>query len=258
MCLLVVAWLTHPRYRLVVAGNRDEFHDRPTAPLGWWPDEPDILAGRDLRAAGTWLGVARSGRFGLLTNFRDAAGSPAPGAPSRGRLVPDFLRTGDAPDRYLAGLRAGAAQFAGFSLLLGDDKTLYYYSNVEPAEPRALGPGLYGLSNHRLDEPWPKLVRTRERVAAALAGEPPLALVLLDALADSTPAPPEPRHRQGLPDDLETALSAPFVRHARYGTRCSTVLQIGQDGHTIVHEHRFDPAGAQIGATRFEFGAAAE
>ena len=256
MCLLVVAWLSHPRYRLVVAGNRDEFHDRPAAPLGWWADEPGILAGRDLRAGGTWLGVARSGRFGFLTNFRDAeAASAGASAPSRGQLVPGFLRDAAPPDGFLDRLHASAGQFAGFNLLVGDRSGLHYYSNVGGAAPRALPPGVYGLSNHRLDEPWPKLVRTRERFAAALAREEPDAETLLDLLADATPGadgPASPR-TPGLPPDLERALSAPFVRHARYGTRCSTVLQIDVDGRTVVHERRFDDAGAKAGTTRIEF-----
>ena len=118
MCLLVVAWLSHPRYRLVVAGNRDEFHERPAAPLGWWNDEPGILAGRDLRAGGTWLGLSRRGRFGLVTNFRDTEAPSAPDAPSRGHLVPRFLRDHAGPAAYLDALQAEAARYAGFNLLL--------------------------------------------------------------------------------------------------------------------------------------------
>ena len=260
MCLLVVAWLSHPRYRLVVAGNRDEFHDRAAAPLGWWTDEPAILAGRDLRAGGTWLGVARSGRYGFLTNFRDAEPvAAADGAPSRGQLVPGFLRDAAPPAGFLDALRGNARRFAGFSLLVGDRRGLHYYTNAGDAAPRALPPGIYGLSNHRLDEPWPKLVRTRERFATVLAREEPDAAALLDVLADAAPAgdaaacPATP----GLPADLERALSAPFVRHERYGTRCSTVLQVDGDGRTVVHERRFDTAGAQTGATRIEFRDAA-
>jgi len=253
MCLLVVAWMSHPRYRLVVVGNRDEFHDRPTAPLGWWSDHPGILAGRDLRAGGTWLGVARSGRFGLVTNFRETASAPSPGAPSRGQLVPRFLRDDVAPAHYLEELQSAAADFAGFNLLLGDATGLHYYSNVGADAPRELAPGVYGLSNHRLDEPWPKLVRTRERFAAALAADDPAPADLLHLLADRTPAEHEAPPETGLPPDLERALSAPFVRHDRYGTRCSTIVLVGHDGRTVVHEQRFDPAGTQVGATRIEF-----
>ena len=252
MCLLVVAWKSHPRYRLVVAGNRDEFHERPTAPLGWWSDEPGILAGRDLRAGGTWLGVSRTGRFGLVTNFRDANGAAAD-APSRGELVPRFLRGTAGARQCLDALWPDAAGYAGFNLLLGDGEGLHYCTNAGDVAPRSLPPGIYGLSNHRLDEPWPKLVRTRERFVAAL-GAPELdAATLADILADRTPAALDAPPDAGLPADLERALSAPFVRHDRYGTRCSTVVLVEYDGRTVVHERRFDASGTQTGASRIEF-----
>jgi uncharacterized protein with NRDE domain len=253
MCLLVVAWQTHPRYRLVVAGNRDEFHERPTAPMGWWSDESGVLAGRDLRAGGTWLGLSRSGRFGLVTNFRDADAAVRTDAPSRGELVPAFLRNGSGAAPYLDELQARATQYAGFNLLLGEATGLHYYTNVGGSAPRMLGPGIYGLSNHRLDEPWPKLVRTRERFAAALHDPDPAPAVLLDLLGDSTPAALDSAPDAGLPVDLERALSAPFVRHERYGTRCSTVVLVTHDGSTSVYERRFEPTGAQSGASRLEF-----
>lgn len=257
MCLLVVAWKSHPRYRLVVAGNRDEFHERPTAPLGWWADEPGILAGRDLRAGGTWLGVSRTGRFGLVTNFRDANGGAGADAPSRGELVPRFLRGGAGARECLEALRVEAARYAGFNLLLGDREELRYFTNADDAAPRSLPPGVYGLSNHRLDEPWPKLVRTRERFVAMLAAAEIDPAALAGILADRTPAALDPPPDAGLPADLERALSAPFVLHDRYGTRCSTLVLVGHDGCTVVHERRFDPAGRQHGAGRFEFMEAA-
>lgn len=252
MCLLIVAWMSHPRYRLVVAGNRDEFHAREAAALGWWNDGPGILAGRDLRAGGTWLGVSRSGRFGTVTNYRDADAAVAPGAPSRGELVPSFLRDERSPGQFAAALPHRAADYAGYNLLVADATGLHYYSNVGDAGPRALPPGIYGLSNHRLDEPWPKLVRTRERFAAALADADPAGL--LDVLADREPAPARDRDDAGdLPPGLERALSAPFVRHDLYGTRCSTVVLVEHDGRTLVHERRFGADGVQSGAGRIAF-----
>lgn len=253
MCLLVVAWLSHPRYRLVVAGNRDEFHDRPTAPLGWWSDLPGVLAGRDLRASGTWLGVARSDRFGIVTNFRNVKATAAVQSPSRGELVPRFLSDDREPGAFLEDLHATADRFAGFSLLLGDSSTLHYYSNAVGQLRRELPPGIYGLSNHQLDEPWPKLVRTRQRVAAELVHDDPSPQTLFAVLADRTPAADVDRPATEWPGDLERALSAPFVHHERYGTRCSTLAFIEHDGRTRVHERRFDAAGAQTGSSRFEF-----
>jgi len=257
MCLLVLAWMKHPRYRLVAAANRDEFHDRPSAPLAWWTDEARVLAGRDLRAGGTWMGVARGGRFGVITNFRDLEAPPAPDAPSRGALVPRYLAGGDAPGPYLARLNGTAAGFAGFNLLVGDARELCYLSNRDEGGPRELPGGVYGLSNHRLDTPWPKLVRSRERLVRALeAGEPALD-DLFAILADREVPDDEARPDTGLPRDFERALSSPFVLHERYGTRCSTVLLAAHDGHTVVCERRFDAGGRLTGATRLEFDAEA-
>ena len=256
MCLLVVAWKNHPRYRLVVAANRDEFHDRPTAPLGWWNDDPRVLAGRDLQAGGTWLGITRPGRFGVVTNFRDLERPPAPDAPSRGRLVPDFLTGDGAPQAFVNTVTGTADRYAGFNLLVATPDSLHYLSNRTEERARPLPPGVYGLSNHWLDSPWPKLVRTRERFAAAIAAGELEVRELFDLLADRDPAPGDaPPPDPGLPADLERALSSPFVLHSRYGTRCSTVVLVRHDGQTVIQERRFDPQGAQTGTTRLEFGA---
>jgi uncharacterized protein with NRDE domain len=158
MCLLVVAWNTHPRYRLVVAANRDEFHDRPAAPLGWWNDDPRVLAGRDLRAGGAWLGASRSGRFGIVTNFRDLESAPAPDAPSRGTLVPAFL-TGSDPEEFVekcAGRRTASPDSTCCSA--APDSPSTSPTVAQPSRGRS-PQGIYGLSNHSLDAPWPKLVR---------------------------------------------------------------------------------------------------
>jgi uncharacterized protein with NRDE domain len=256
MCLLVAAWRSHPRYRLIVAANRDEFHERPSAALGWWPDEPRLLAGRDLQATGTWMGVARSGRFGVVTNFRDLESPPSPDAPSRGLLVTRFLTGAVSPKEYLDDLRGAAPRYAGFNLLLGGARTLYYYSNRDDAAARALGPGIYGLSNHRLDSPWPKLLRTRARLAELVAHRDIEPEALFELLGDRAPADEDEIPDTGLPAEWERALSAPFVVHERYGTRCSTLLLVERSGRTVVHERRFDRAGVQTGTTRIEYTSA--
>ena len=253
MCLLVLAWRSHPRYRLVVAANRDEFHDRPAAPLAWWSEDGRTLAGRDLRAGGTWMGVTRSGRFGAVTNYRELDTPPAADAPSRGRLVPEFLATAEEPGAFLGRLNGSAATYAGFNLLVGDSRALHYLSNRDSSGPRELEPGIYGLSNHRLDTPWPKLVKTRERFADLLARATPGPDAFFDLLADREPATGEALPESGLPPEWERALSAPFVVNERYGTRCSTVLLVEQDGGTVALERRFDSAGRQSGATRLDF-----
>jgi uncharacterized protein with NRDE domain len=250
MCLLVVAWQVHPAYRLILAGNRDEFHERAAGSLGWWQDRPDVVGGRDLQAGGTWLAAARNGSLGVVTNFRDAE-RPAPDSPSRGHLVPAFLGAANSPLDFATSLAPAQTAYAGFNLLLATAGTLAYCSNRDSTTPRALEPGVYGLSNHRLDEPWPKLVRTRERFAAAISRDRPDAAELFAILADRTQTsdPGEP----DLPADWRRAISAPFVVHERYGTRCTTVVLVDHGGRTVLHERRFDAAGAQTGVSRIEF-----
>lgn len=252
MCLLVLAWKSHPRYRLILAGNRDEFHDRPAAPLNWWQDDARILAGRDLKANGTWLGVARSGRFGIVTNYRDLQ-APIEGAPSRGLLVPRFLTGATSPKEFLDDLRGAAPRYSGFNLLVGGSRALYYFSNRGAPVPRALAPGIYGLSNHELDTPWPKLARTRERFERLLREPDVSAEALFTMLADREQAPVDALPSTGLPEEWERIVSAPFIVNERYGTRCSSVLLVERNGRTILQERRFDPAGVQTGTSRFEF-----
>jgi uncharacterized protein with NRDE domain len=239
----------------VLAGNRDEFHDRPAAPLGWWHDDPRVLAGRDLRAQGTWLGVARSGRFGVLTNFRDLQ-APIEGAPTRGGLVTRFLTGATSPKEFLDDLRGAAPRYSGFNLLVGGPRALYYYSNRGLAAPQVLAPGVYGLSNHLLDTPWPKLIRTKKRFNELLTQSELRAEDAFAMLADREPARDDELPSTGLPVDWERMVSAPFITNERYGTRCSTVLLVERNGRTILHERRYDNAGVQTGTTRFEFKSA--
>lgn len=253
MCLLVLAWMSHPRYRLVVAANRDEFHDRPAAPLAWWGDGAPMLAGRDLAAGGTWMGITRAGRFGAVTNFRDLEHVPATDAPSRGTLVPEFLAGDAEPVEFMERLRESAARFAGFNVIAGGSRSLCYLSNRGGTVPRELEPGIYGLSNHELDSPWPKLLKTRARFAAELESDEPGVAALFELLADRAPADVGTQPDTGLPPEMERALSSAFVLHPRYGTRCSTVLLAGRDGRIVAAERRFDAAGRQTGATRIEF-----
>ena len=255
MCLLVLAWKTHPRYRLILAGNRDEFHDRPTAPLGWWQDDARILGGRDLKAQGTWLGVARSGRLGVLTNFRDLQ-APAEGAPSRGGLVTRFLTGATSPKEFLDDLRGAAPRYSGFNLLVGGPRALYYFSNRGSSAPQALAPGVYGLANHLLDTPWPKLARTRSRFTELLTQPDVRAEDIFSVLANREIAADHELPNTGLPSDWERIVSAPFIMNERYGTRCSSVLLVERNGRTILNERRFDNLGVQTGATRFEFKSA--
>lgn len=257
MCLLVLAWQVHPRYRLILAANRDEFHARPAAPLGKWPGE-EILAGRDLAAGGTWLGIDKQRRFGVVTNFREWPASRAAG-PSRGRLIPDYLRGQDSPQSFLASLQSAASEFAGFNLLVGDEHELWYASNRAPDFAHPLAPGVYGLSNQFLDTPWPKLTRVRQRFEAwlnnAAAANARELLVMLD---DRTPSPAsDDAYPPDLAPEWRRALSAPFVLHPLYGTRCSTAAVLAASGAVHLIERRFDPAGHCSGETAVDLNAAA-
>lgn len=253
MCLLVLSWQSHPRYRLVVAANRDEFHLRASQRLSpWAAPDPALLAGRDLVGGGTWLGIDAQRRFGVVTNFRDPSARPR-GAPSRGRLVPGFLAGAHEPGPWLESIEADASLFAGFNLLLAGERDLWYASNRAPGFARRLNPGTYGLANHLLDTPWPKLVRTRLGFEAWLAAGETSPEPLLELLADRRAAGPGELVPTGLPADWERALSAPFVNHGDYGTRCSTLLRVGHDGSVAMTERRFDAKGEVEGTTDYAF-----
>jgi uncharacterized protein with NRDE domain len=261
VCLLVLAWRIHPRYRLIVAANRDEFHDRPSAALTKWPPAEGaaaagILAGKDLQAGGTWLALDAARRFGVVTNYRDLQRS-APGAPSRGELIPRYLSQGKRARGFLEALQPNAARYAGFNLLLSDADALWYASNRASPFARELPPGVYGLSNHLLDTPWPKLARVRQAFRAWLDAKPERdPAQLLDMLADRSPAAAhESLPQTGLPPEWERVLSSPFVLHPDYGTRCSTILTLEPSGAFRLHERRFERSGAVSGDT--ELAAAA-
>lgn len=248
MCLVVFAWRCHPDYRLVVAANRDEQHARPAADMDWWPDQPDLLAGRDLQAGGTWLAVSRSGRFATVTNFRERF-RPARSERSRGELVSNFVSGQAVPLEYSAAL--DGSKYAGFSLLTADADNLCYTSNRDDVTTN-LAPGIYGLSNASLDTPWPKLVRTRDALRALMERNTVNPEALMRLLADSTPASVKELD-ETLPVELARAVSAPFIKTERYGTRCTSVALIGNDDRAYVAERRFDEQGRQTGEQQFRF-----
>jgi uncharacterized protein with NRDE domain len=255
MCLLVLAWQAHPRYQLIVAANRDEYHERPTAPMAKWATPDEFIAGRDLRAGGTWLGVDRARRFGIVTNFRELQ-RPVPDAPSRGHLIPSYLRgTADA-ERYLGALEPAASSYSGFNLLLSDRESLWYGSNRAEHFARPLSPGIYGLSNHFLDTPWPKLRRVRRRFEAWISSpEQGTTADLFSILEDPTPAGiDETLPQTGLAPERERLLSAPFIKNPEYGTRCSSVLMMEPSGTFYLAERRFTAEGNSSGDTEYRLG----
>jgi uncharacterized protein with NRDE domain len=244
MCLIAFAWDAHPAWRLVVAANRDEFYARPTAPADWWADAPDVLAGRDLREGGTWMGVTRAGRFAAVTNFRDPGLHQLAGAPSRGALVADFLRGSVDAEAYAHDLAGRAAAYNGFNLLVGDEGGLFYVSNRTPGA-RRLEPGVYGLSNHLLDTPWPKVVRAKQAMAGALARADGAGggwdSGLWEMLGDRVIAADDDLPDTGVGAERERLLSPPFIRSDVYGTRASTVLTVGRDGGVRLVERSAAP-----------------
>ena len=244
MCLILFAHGVHPRYRLVVAANRDEWFRRPSAPAGFWSDRPEVLAGRDLEHGGTWLGLTRAGRFAALTNFRDPR-NKRDGAPSRGGLVTGFLASAEAPLAYAAQLVAAAATYNGFNLLAGSFDELAYVSTRERRAVQ-VAPGVHGLSNGVLDEAWPKVRRGREGLADVVSGdfdtEDLFALLKDHALAPDADLPDT-----GVSRDWERLLSAMHIVADGYGTRCATVVLVEHGGSATFCERTFDPVGHAVG-----------
>ena len=250
MCLILVVWRAHPRYSCLVAANRDEFHARPAAPAGWWPHRPQILAGRDLTAGGTWLGLTRTGRFAALTNFREPEQRRAQ-APSRGTLVTSLLESDATVAEGLAKLRDVGADYNGFNLIFSDGERLGIYESVRGVG-RELHPGIYGLSNHLLDTPWPKVENAKGRLQAALDRSSDTA-PLLEVLRDDRPAPDAQLPRTGVSLEWERLLSSAFVRAPDYGTRCSTIIRIEPAGRAYFDEWSWNSVGADIGRISLQF-----
>ncbi len=239
MCLLLFALDAHPRHRLVVAANRDEAYDRPTTALHWWDDSPDVLAGRDLRAGGTWMGVTRDGRWAALTNVRDPQ-SPRPSDRSRGSLVADFL-TGPAPaDAYAAQVFDERGVYDGFNLIVADAASVWVVS-TRADQPVTLGPGVYGLSNDRLDTPWPKVERGRRLLRTALAADTVETAPLLDLLDDRHQPPEDALPDTGVGVDWERRLAPMFIASESYGTRVSTAIVQDREGSIRVAEQTWRP-----------------
>ncbi len=235
---------------LVLAANRDEFVARPAAAADFWPDSPDILGGRDLKQGGAWLAVNRSGRWAAVTNYRDPA-DVRPEARSRGDLVREFVQGSAGPVEFLRRVSGERREYNGFNLLLSDGVDAYYYSNVSD-EVRRLAPGVYGLSNHLLDTPWPKVASGKAEFAAALAGAAPAPEDFFHVLANDRRASDAELPATGVPLEIERALSARFIALPGYGTRCSTVVVRDGLGGLQFVEKSYDAAGAPADERRFQ------
>ncbi|MCB0790829.1 MAG: NRDE family protein [Flavobacteriales bacterium] len=237
MCLIALAYKAHPRYPFIFAANRDEFLDRPAAPAHFWEDAPDILAGCDLQAGGTWMGITRAGRFAAITNFRDLRRSQRTDGPSRGLLVRDALEHAIDP--------RATQVYNGFNLIHGPLDALRYHNNIEPADI-PLSPGIHSLSNHFLDTPWPKVEHATAAMERLLQGpDEQLVPGLFALLRDDVPASDERLPDTGLPRDLERVVSSIFIDSPGYGTRCSTVVLMDIDGR-VWFEERTWPEGSVV------------
>ncbi|GAY23011.1 NRDE family protein [Sphingobium fuliginis] len=243
MCIMAMAWDAHPRWRLILIGNRDELHARPAAPLARWEQADHLIAGRDLLSGGTWLGVSEQGRAAIVTNLR-GYGGPDPDRASRGALVTDLL-SGDET--------APLGDFNPFNLILIDRDRALFLTNRPHLLRTELTPGLYGLSNGTLDAPWPKTLALKSALLDWLVAGAEDPLTLFGALrAESLPhagiAPDAP---SDIP--AEAMISPIFIRNPVYGTRCSTIVAVDARGQGVISERRFDPDGVQTGETRLAF-----
>ncbi len=254
MCLIAFAWNAHPDYSLIVAANRDEWHDRPAAPAAWWSDHPQILAGRDLKAGGTWMGVTQSGRFAAVTNFRDPADRKST-ARSRGELVTSFLLGDETPAVFLAATKLHAFDYNGFNLIVGDGTSLAYFGSRE-GTIEILAPGVYALSNHTLNEPWPKVTMAKSALGGALQAkmsEDSRQMAIYAILSDTTVAPDDALPNTGVGIEWERVLSPALIVTERYGTRASTILSVANGGGASFEESTRAADGTVSCVAKFSF-----
>lgn len=258
MCLLAFSYEEHPRYRLALVGNRDEFFARPTQPANFWSDRPEVLAGRDLTGGGTWLGLTLGGRFATVTNYRDLR-NLKDDAPSRGDLTLNFLTGEEHPQVYAESSAPNAQAYNGFNLLVADQEAMWYLSNYGEG-PKAVQPGLHGLSNALLDTPWPKVEAAKSHLEGLLKADELQPQEMIEGLLDATPAVDERLPNTGVGLEMERRLSPMFITMEKYGTRCSTALLITYDGDAIFYERTYALApgertsgGAQDRSYRLKF-----
>lgn len=251
MCLILFAYKVHPSYRLILAANRAEFYERPSSPAGFWEDAPQVLAGRDLKEGGTWLGITREGKFAAITNYRDPAALRT-GAPSRGKLVGNFLTGSESAAAYLEKIAGPAQEYNGFNLIFGDNSDFFFYSNR--GEKQKLTAGIYGLSNRFLDTPWPKVVRGKKSLAAAMNKRgADLEAALFTTLANRKAAPDDKLPSTGIGLEWEKLLSSIFIESPGYGTRSSTILLVGRNRRVKFVEKVFDGGSEPWVESRFTF-----
>ncbi|OGP90180.1 MAG: hypothetical protein A2031_08395 [Deltaproteobacteria bacterium RBG_19FT_COMBO_43_11] len=251
MCLIIFAYKVHPSYNLILAANRDEFYDRPSSDADFWEETPQILAGRDLKEGGTWLGITREGKFAAITNYRDPAAFIG-NAQSRGMLVRDFLCGNQSADEYLENISQQLDKYNCYNLILKDHDGLYAFSNR--GKKQKLSAGIYGLSNHLLDTPWPKVLRAKKKLKAALKEKSAALEEALFTLLSDRNFPHENKlPTTGVDKEWEKVLSPIFIKSPDYGTRSSTILFIGKNNRVKFIEKIFDGNPEPWIISRFSF-----
>ncbi|MGA7828239.1 MAG: NRDE family protein [Geobacteraceae bacterium] len=252
MCLILLAYRSHPCYPLVIAANRDEFYDRPTAPASFWETEPQLLAGKDLRSGGTWLGISRTGRVAALSNYRDP-GSSRNNTPSRGGLVTEFLLGDLPPAEYLERLQQRSHDYNGYNIIFGNWENLICYSNRGEVPP-LLQPGIHGLSNHLLDTPWPKVIRGKSALAEILSrGAEPAVEEIFSLLAERSIPDDNLLPDTGVGLETERLLAPLFITGPAYGTRSSSIILINKAAEVTFHERTYNGAPGNCSTRSFRF-----
>ena len=251
MCLIVFANNYHPKYKLIFAANRDEFYNRPSSAAGFWKENSEILAGRDLQAGGTWMGITKKGKFAAITNFRDLK-NHRNDAPSRGKLTLDFLANHFYPEEYYSLLKSDLNKFNGFNLILGNIDELYYFSNKNE-ELKKLEPGIHGISNAVLNTPWPKVEKSKKQLKALLGQNEIHPHEVMNILYDKNKAADDMLPDTGVGIELERMLSPVFIKSEKYGTRCSTVVLVDRDNTVLFIEKSYLPEEDEFSTIEFNF-----
>lgn len=253
MCLISFAYKIHPHYPLVLLANRDEFYKRPTRKAQFWIEEgfPDILAGKDLSAGGTWMGINKNRKWAALTNYRDLNKLKS-NPPSRGDLVLNFLKSELTAQEYLESIKEKAPMYDGFNLLAGDNNGIFHFSN-ETNKITCIKPGVHGLSNALLNTPWPKQETANSELARSIQEDNLNRETLFSILTDEQKADDSRLPETGLSKEIEKAVSSIFITTDEYGTRCSTLLFIDNEGNVEFIERRYTPGSNDIKEERFRF-----
>lgn len=251
MCLILFSYKNHSKYPLVIAANRDEFYDRPTSPATYWAENDDLFAGRDKTAGGTWMGITKSGKISMLTNYRDPL-NIRHNAPSRGHLVSDYLINDDDPGSYLRSVEANGSGYNGFNLICGTKEELQYYGNYQQGVHHVTS-GIHGLSNALLNTSWPKVEKGKTQLQEVIKHENINPESLFELLYDDLPAPNDQLPETGVGLEMEKMLSPMFIKSANYGSRCSTVVLVDRDGNVQFLERTYDTSDFTFSTVRYNF-----